>query len=110
MLKIYSRCLICLLKVKYTKFTLQQIRLPNGLPACQTAGLPAVRPGSTMDRAPFFSQNNGNRVGFTETVVPKNVYALHHGPSFYPSLVNFRLQIAYGKVGNSRIGVNKLVG
>ena len=38
--------------------TLQQIHLPNGLPA--------VRPGSTMARAPVFSHNNGNRVGFTK--------------------------------------------
>ena len=59
MLKIYSSCLICILKVKYINFlTLQQIRLPNSLPA--------VRPGSTMARAPVFSHNNGNRVGFTK--------------------------------------------
>ena len=29
---------------------------------------------------------------------------------FYPLLVSFRLQIAYKKLRNSRIGVNKLVG
>ena len=34
---------------------------------------------------------------------------MRHGVSFYPLLVSFRLQIAYGKVGNSRKGVNKLV-
>ena len=45
-----------------------------------------------------------------ETVVPKNVYPLHHGASFYPLLVSFRLQIAYRKEINSQIGVNKLVG
>ena len=52
-----------ILKVNYTELnflTLQQFRLPNGLPAC----LPAVRPGSTMARAPVFSHKQGNRVGF----------------------------------------------
>ena len=47
-LKIYSRCLICILK--YTEFTLQQFPLLNSLLAC----LPAIRPGSTMARAPVF--------------------------------------------------------
>ena len=56
MLKIYSRCLIQLLKVKYTEFKfsyfiyIQQFHLPNSLPN----GLPAIRPGSTMARAPIF--------------------------------------------------------
>ena len=45
-----------------------------------------------------------------EIVVPKNVYPLRHGGSFYPLLVSFCLQIAYRKVRNSRIGVNKIVG
>ena len=36
--------------------TLQQFRQPNGLPA--------IRHGSTMARAPVFSHNKGNRVGF----------------------------------------------
>ena len=61
MLEIYSRCLICILKVKYTEFKFSyftRVRLP--------ASLPAVRPGSTMARAPVFSHNKGNRIGFTK--------------------------------------------
>ena len=53
-----------ILKVKYTELnflTLQQFRLPNGLPAC----LPAVRPGSTMARAPVFSHDTCIIGGFT---------------------------------------------
>ena len=44
MLKIYSSCLICILKVKYTKFkfpyftTDSSAYWPAKLPACQTAG------------------------------------------------------------------------
>ena len=63
MLKIYSKCLIHILKVKYTEFTLQQFRLCNGLPA--------VRPSSTMAGAPFFPHNKGNRVGFTNPLSRK---------------------------------------
>ena len=33
-LKICSRCLMRILKVKYTEFALQQFCMPNGLPAC----------------------------------------------------------------------------
>ena len=63
-----------------------------------------------MARAPVFSHNIDNRRRWIyETVVPKNVYPLRYGASFYPSLVSFRLQITCGKVGNSQIGVNKLV-
>ena len=62
-----------------------------------------------MARAPVFSHNKGNRVGL-ETIVPKNVYLLRRGASFYPLLVSFRLQIAYRKARNWRIGVNKFVG
>ena len=51
-----NRCLMCILKVKYTEFTLQQFCLPNGLRA--------IRPGSTMARAPVFSHNKGYLVGF----------------------------------------------
>ena len=47
---------------------------------------------------------------FYKTAVPKDVYPLHHGASFYPLLVSFRLQITYRKVRNSQIHVNKLVG
>ena len=35
---------------------------------------------------------------------------MHHDASFYPLLVSFRLHIAYRKVRNLQIGVNKLVG
>ena len=48
-----------ILKVKYTKFTLF---LPNSL----TNSLPAVKPRSTMARAPVFSHNKGKHVGFTK--------------------------------------------
>ena len=114
MLKIYSSCLICILKVKYTKFKLFPLLYTRFvcLTACQTAGLPAVRPGSTIARASVFSHNNGNHVGFTKPLFRRTfiIYPLRHGASFYPLLVSFRLQIAYGKVRNSRICVNKLVG
>ena len=43
------------------------------------------------------------------TVVLKNIYPLHHGVSFYPLLLSFHLQIAYIKVRNLQIGVDKLV-
>ena len=107
MLKICSRCLIYILKVKYTKI---QISLLYNKFVCLTASLPAIRPDSTMARAPVFSHNTSNPIWIYETVVLKNIYPLHHGPSFYPLLVSFRLQIAYEKVRNSLIGVNKLVG
>ena len=68
---------------------------------------PAVRPSSTIAMVPVFSHNKGR---IYETVVPKNVYPLHHGASFYPLLVSFCLQIACRKVRNLRIGVNKLLG
>ena len=61
MLKIYSRCLMHVLKVKYTEFKFSYFTTvlpPNGLPA--------IRPGSTIARAPDFSHNNGNRIGFTK--------------------------------------------
>ena len=45
-----------------------------------------------------------------QTVVLKKVYPQHHDASFYLLLVSFHLQIAYRKVRNLRIGVNKLVG
>ena len=40
----------------------------------------------------------------------KNVYPLCHDVSFYPLLLSFRLQIAYRKVRNLRVGVDKLLG
>ena len=56
-----------------------------------------------MARAPVFSHNKGNRIAFMKPL-------FRTGASFYPLLVSFCLQIAYRKVRNSRIGVNKLVG
>ena len=44
-----------------------------------------------------------------ETVVPKKIYPQRNDASFYPLLVSFCLQIAYIKVRNLQIGVNKLV-
>ena len=38
-----------------------------------------------------------------------NVYPLCHGVFFYLLLVSFHLQIAYRKVRNLQIGVDKLV-
>ena len=81
--------------------------LPASLSACLP---PAIRPGCASATASVFTHNKGNHVGFTKIVVPRNVYPLHHGISFYPLLVSFHLQIAYRKVRNLRIGVNKLVG
>ena len=48
-------------------FTLQHFCQPNNLPNGPTS-LPAVRPGSTMARAPVFSHNEGNLVGFTKVL------------------------------------------
>ena len=45
-----------------------------------------------------------------ETVVPKNVYPLQHGAFVYPLLLSFHLQVAYRKVRNLQIDVNKLIG
>ena len=46
-----------------------------------------------------------------ETVVLKNVYPLLYGVSFTGSLlVSFCLQIAYNKMRNLQIGLDKLVG
>ena len=44
-------------------YRLQIFLLYNNF-VCLTASLPAVRPGSTMARAPVFSHNKGNRIGF----------------------------------------------
>ena len=48
--------------------------------------------------------------GLKKTVVLKNVFPQCHGASLYPLLGSFHLQIAYGKVRNLQIGVNKPVG
>ena len=61
------------------------------LPACQLACLPAIRPGCASATASVFTHNKDNHVGFTKIVVPKNVYPLRHGTSFYPLLVSFHL-------------------
>ena len=39
-----------------------------------------------------------------------NVYPLHRGVSFYPLLLSFHLHIAYKKVRNLQIGIDKFVG
>ena len=70
---------------------------------------PVVELGSTMARAPVFSHIKVIASDL-QNCCSENVYPLHHGSSFYSLLVSFHLQIAYGKVRNSRIGVNKLVG
>ena len=62
-----------------------------------------------MARASFLSHNKDNCIGFTKRCSDERL-STHHGASFYPLLGNFHLQIAYRKVKNSRIGVNKLVG
>ena len=48
-LKIYSRCLIRILKVKYTQFEASYFTTVSS--ACLSACLPAVIPGSPMARA-----------------------------------------------------------
>ena len=64
MLKIYSRYLIRILKVKYTEFKFSYFTIVSS--AQWPAGLPAIGPGSTTARAPVFSHNEGNCVGFTK--------------------------------------------
>ena len=91
-------------KIKYTKFKFPYNRL-----ACLMACWPAVKLSTTMTRAPVVSHNKGNRIRFTK-LVPKNVYPLRHGASFYHLLVSFLLQITYRKVRNLQISINKFVG
>ena len=71
--------------------------------ACQPNGLSAVRPGSTMARAPVSSHNKGNY----KTVVLKKVYPLCHGDSFYPLLVRFDLQTTYRNIA-AKVGIKIL--
>ena len=60
------KCLMHIIKfdiiTNFTSLTLQHFRLPIQQPA----GLPTVRPSSTMARAPVFLHKKGNRVGFTK--------------------------------------------
>ena len=94
---------------KYTdlKFLTLHFCLLNGLSACR----PAVRPGSTMARAPVFSQNKGNRIGFMQFLFQKTfIHSTMVLPFMLYKLVSFCLQITYRKVRNLQIGVNKLVG
>ena len=79
-LKIYSRCLIQVFKVKYTEFKISYFTTVSS--ACWSACLPAVRPSSTMARAPVFSDNKGNRVGFTKLLFPKKVNSQRCDASF----------------------------
>ena len=63
--------------------------------------------------APDFLHNKVNSVGVCqiyETLVPMSIYPLHHGVFYYPLLLTFHLQIAFRKVRNFQIGVEKLVG
>ena len=101
-LKIYSRCLICILKVKMYRilsFLLYKSQLPNGLLVFQ----PAIRPSSTMARAPVFSHNR--LCWIYKTVVLKKVYLQRHDASV---LISFLFQITYRKMRNLRIGISKL--
>ena len=86
-----------------------QISLLYNRFVCLMASRPTVRPSSTMARAPVFH---------TITVIVSDLrnhcsekrLSIAPWSSFYPLLVSFCLQISYGKVINSLIGVNKLVG
>ena len=51
-LKIYSRCLIQVFKVKYTEFKIPYFTTVSS--ACLPACLPIIRSSSTMARAPVF--------------------------------------------------------
>ena len=63
MLKIYSRCLIHVIKVKYTEFHLQQFCPPNGLLAC----LPVCcKIRFHYDWGSSFSHNKLNCIEFTK--------------------------------------------
>ena len=54
-----------LFKMHNTHFKSQiQSFFLNNIFICLTACQPAIRPGSTMARAPVFLQNKGNRVTF----------------------------------------------
>ena len=57
-----------------------------------------------MARAPVFSHNKGNHVGFTKLLFRRKF--IHCAMMHF----SFHLHIAYRKVRNLRIGVNKLVG
>ena len=59
---------------------------------------------------PEFLNNKGNHVEFMITFVAMNINPLHHGVSLHPLLLSFHLQIAYRKLRNLQIGVDKLVG
>ena len=48
-----------------------------------------VKTGCTICMAPKFPLQRQSY----KTIVPKNVYSLYHGASFYPLLVSFCLQI-----------------
>ena len=62
-----------------------------------------------MARFPVFSHNKGNRIKLFYD--PKKVYPQRHdASSFYPLLVSFHFQIAYRKLRNLRIDINKLIG
>ena len=67
--------------------------------ACLPATQPAVRPGCARCRAPEISRDKGYGGGFQyENVVPKTIYPLRHGDSFYPSFSFLVLLYSFSKV------------
>ena len=64
--------------------------LPASQPACQ----PAVIPGCARYMAQQFLHNKGQ---IYKTVIPVNIYPLHHGVSLYPSLHRFYLHFHKGE-------------
>ena len=69
----------------------------------------ACQPACSCARcmASEFLHSKGNRI--YEAIVLENIYPLHHGVSFHPLSVSFCLQIAYRKVRNLQIGVDKFL-
>ena len=70
--------------------------------------LPVIRPSCSNATAPVFHTTKKSHWIY-ETVVPMNIYPLHHGVSFYPLLLSFHLPITHRKVRNLRIDVDKFV-
>ena len=54
---------------------------------------PVVRPGYAKCRGPEISHNKGNN----ENVVPKTIYPLRHGNSFYPSFPSLFFYISLAR-------------
>ena len=80
------------------------------LSASQSASLP-VRPSCTRCMVTKNLHDKGNHIVFIKLLLKwMNVYPLYHAVSFYTLLLSFHLQIAYRKVRNLQICVDKLVG